>query len=92
LASFLISPLFVIAQSYELEQQKSFEETGEYKQVIQQSSGFAINTYEAICKGYQVVYKNADGSETAIGYGALADEYTYEKDAPTLSVSTSTKR
>jgi len=83
---------FVFAQSYELDEQAYFEKTGQYEQVIDdKGTGFAINTYEAICKGYQVVYKNADGSETAIGYGALADEYSYEKTAPTV-VSSSTPK
>jgi len=51
-----------------------------------------INVYEAICRGYQVVKKYPDGSEIATGYGALADQYTYEKTVPvTIVSSTSTK-
>jgi len=84
---------FVLAQtSYELEQQAYFKEKGEYLQITEdEKKGIVVNTYSAECKGYQVVYKNKDGSETAIGYGALADDYTYEKKSPIITASSTDK-
>lgn len=46
--------------------------------------------YETVCKGYQHVTKMPDGTIVSLGYGALADDFTYEIPA-TISVSSSTK-
>lgn len=83
----------VLAQVYEVDQVDSYLNdqieslalTGEYKQIIQKD--FFVNTYESLCKGYQVVYVNPDGSESAFGYGPLAEQYTYEKTSIPVPVS-----
>lgn len=45
---------------------------------VREEGVYERNIYATTCYGYQDVYYNEDGSKRAVGYGPLADEYTYE--------------
>jgi len=74
------------------DQAESLAKTGNYEQI--NTNNFKVHTYETLCKGYIVENIHADKIEY-IGYGDLADEYTYTIDtrvSPSSISSTSRNR
>lgn len=73
-------PLSVVLSAPELsyvvsEQEDSKKWTGEYFSDVSDPL-FTINTYETVCRGY-FIRQETDTEVQYIGYGDLANEYTY---------------
>jgi len=75
----------------ETEQQNEREKSGTYFSDTT-NKDYQIHTYEELCKGYYTIEYQKDGTITSIGYGDLAEKYTFDiqTDISTLSLSSST--
>lgn len=89
---FIFTPVFAQLTLDQI-QKEYYEINGSYEQTIIDDTGFGIHVYEGICKGYQVVTDYPDRTEF-LGFGGMADDYTYitlkNEVRSTTSTSTST--
>jgi len=90
-AFFTIAYMIADAQSLiEEDQKQALKFTGEYF-TDHTNPQFTINTYETICKGYYTI-RETDTSYEYIGYGDLAEQYTYDiKKERTVFIASTTK-
>jgi len=69
-------------------QDYSLKFTGDYFSDVKDPN-LTINTYETVCKGYYIRHET-DTEIEYIGYGDLANEYTYTEQKPVVSKTATT--
>jgi len=71
------------------EQNTLLKYTGAYNPIVDYGKGISINTYESICTGYYIV-EETETAFRSVGFGDLADQYTYSYDKPIIDKTPST--
>lgn len=84
LATYSFSVLALTAeleQDIQSEQEYSLKYTGSYSPIYEKD--YQVFTYEGICKGYYVITDNGV-EKRSVGFGDLADEYTFVEKYPVV--------
>lgn len=68
-------------------QEYSRKFTGDYFSDVKDPT-YTINTYESLCRGYYIRHET-DTTVEYIGYGDLADKYTYTEQKVSSKIATS---